>query len=237
MDVNGFLAIDLNQALHSPGCPICNIIKIESNRYFRFFLHENVNDFSTRVRLYDSLGFCKRHAWQCQQMELHQYQDGMKHGILYEWLLKTVHPRIQEIKQNLSAIEETKPKFWQLKKPKPEPSPMARIQDCPACVSENQSAELYLEILVKGLANANLRSDYQKGDGLCIPHFLQAVELEIEKEHLLRLCDLQIARITGLVKSLTSYVNKHDYQNHEPYTQEEHNSWVNAVQLMVGNKE
>ncbi len=237
MDLNGFLAIDLNQALHSPGCPICNIKAIESNRYFRFFLHENVNDVSTRVRLYDSLGFCNRHAWQCQTMELQQYKDGMKHGILYEWLLKTVQPRIQEIKQNLSAPETTRSRFWQHKKSESEPSPMARNQDCPACVSENYSVELYLETLVKGLSNAKLRTEYLKGDGLCIPHFLQAINLEIEKEHLQRLCDLQIDRINGLLSSLTSYVNKHDYQNHEPYSQEELESWTKAVQLMVGNKD
>jgi len=36
---------------------------------------------------------------------------------------------------------------------------------------------------------------------------------------------------------LTSYVEKHDYQNKESYTEEELDSWIKAVQIMAGNKD
>lgn len=236
-DLHGIFMVELNRALRTPGCPICNIKVQASDRYFRFFLHENVNDVATRIILQGSMGFCKKHAWQCQEMEARDYKDGMKHGILYEWLLQTILNKIPEIRQSLLAPEEPQPRFWQKKKPASKPSPLARTRYCPVCVSESEAENLYLRILVNGLADASVLAAYQAGDGLCLPHFLRAMNLEIEKEHLLKLCDLQMARIKGLIPHLTSYVEKHDYQNKEPYTEEELASLIKAVQLMVGNKD
>lgn len=236
-DLHGIFMVELNRALRTPGCPICNIRDQASDRYFRFFLHENVNDVATRIIMQGSLGFCKKHAWQCQEMEARDYQDGMKHGILYEWLLQTIVKKIPEIKQNLLTTEEPQPRFWQKKKPEPKPSPLARTSYCPVCVSEDEAERLYMQILVNGLADASVLAAYQAGDGLCLPHFLRAMNFEIDKEQLLKLCDLQTARIKGLINHLTSYIEKHDYQNKESYTEEELDSWIKAVQLVVGNKE
>lgn len=237
MEVHGIFIVELNKALRTPGCPICNIRDQASDRYFRFFLHENINDVATRIILQGSLGFCKKHAWQCQEMELRDYQDGMKHGILYEWLLQTILKKIPEIKQNLLVPEEPQSRFWQKKKPGQNSSPLTRTRYCPVCVSENEAERLYLRLLINGLSDAKILTDYQAGDGLCLPHFIKAMNLEIEKEPLLMLCDLQMTRIKGLIPHLTSYVEKHDYQNKESYTEEELDSWIKAVQIMAGNKD
>lgn len=237
MEVHGIFIVELNKALRTPGCPICNIRDQASDRYFRFFLHENVNDVATRIILQGSLGFCKKHAWQCQEMEARDYQDGMKHGILYEWLLQTILKKIPEIKQNLLAPEEPQSRFWQKKKSGQNSSPLTRTRYCPVCVSENEAERLYLRLLINGLSDAKILTAYQAGDGLCLPHFIKAMNLEIEKEPLLMLCDLQMARIKGLIPHLTSYVEKHDYQNQESYTEEELDSWIKAVQIMAGNKD
>ncbi len=40
-------------------------------------LHEYVNDWSTRTRLADSWGFCRRHAWSFLSLEWGRFRDGM----------------------------------------------------------------------------------------------------------------------------------------------------------------
>ncbi|MEN6391741.1 MAG: DUF6062 family protein [Syntrophomonas sp.] len=145
MGLHGIFIVELNKALHTPVCPICNIRDQVSERYFRFFLHENVNDVSTRIILQGSLGFCNKHAWQCREMEQRDYQDGMKHGILYEWLLQIILKKIPEIKQSLTAPEEPPSRFWPRKNPEQKPSPLAKTRHCPVDGCCNQPYRKFLQ--------------------------------------------------------------------------------------------
>jgi len=71
-------------AFREPGCPICRLARQAESRYVFHVLYEYVNDGEVRAVLAASHGFCRRHAWELQRLELADWGTGMGTAILYE---------------------------------------------------------------------------------------------------------------------------------------------------------
>jgi hypothetical protein len=209
--------LDLNDALQKPGCPICNIETTAEQRYMRYFLHEYVNDMGTRLRLQGSWGFCQEHAWRLQAIELYSYEDGLKNAIIYEWMLDRAINTTKKVKGRLRN-KTNKPTLGFWSKPEPITKVYQKTNLCPVCYVVMDSKDYNLELLVKNLADDRFLASYKASDGLCLRHFVQALELSAEESLLEILCDLQIDRMTRIYKELNGYINKHDYKNESPYT-------------------
>ncbi|MCR4399309.1 MAG: DUF6062 family protein [Syntrophomonadaceae bacterium] len=190
----------------------------------------------TRAALRESWGFCRQHAWQLQELEAVEYGDGLKHAIVYEWMLRLVASAIQQVRLDLCGPGQGARRWWRRTHRRPE-SALTRRQQCPACLAATQSERLYLAALVQGLGDDTIRSAYLAGDGLCLPHFAAAMELNVTRERLLELCEMQLARVAALREQLAAYVDKHDYRNTTPCTAAELRAWIDAVQLMAGNRD
>jgi len=227
--------IDLDKALQQNGCPICNIGIIAEHRHIGFFLHENVNDGQARADLLRSWGFCNLHAWRLQEFEQREYQDGSKNAIIYESMLARAVKIAQMASTRLDNNLQTSGFF-----PRPKPVGISDLfspsQACPICIVTRDAQRFNLNLLVQNLADPGFLARYQAGDGLCLPHFAEALDLPQEKNLLQKLCALQIERMSELHQRLTSYIDKHEYRNRESYTREESSAWIKAVALMAGNK-
>ena len=75
----------LLDALKEKGCPICFLLKKNTNKSMDDFLYEQVNDSGIRKAIRDSFGFCNRHAWQ-----LRNIGDGLGLSIIYKNLFGTI---------------------------------------------------------------------------------------------------------------------------------------------------
>src|SRR5581483_4877886 len=91
-------------------CPLCFTVRAYIYEHLKSLLDECVTDPSTRGRLFQSKGFCRRHAW----LGVHQSQSlGM--GVIYGSLLEK---GLKELSQP--------PRLWRT----------AKTKLCPICESE-----------------------------------------------------------------------------------------------------
>jgi len=229
------LTLDLYESLKQPGCPICNAGVIAERRYMGFFLREYVNDVQARIKLQNSWGFCNLHAWQLQELELYESNDGLGNAILYEWMVARTIISTKKVKQQL--MQNLKTAYFNFKsKPADVTETFRKTQECPVCSVSINSKSFHLETLVQKLAEDEFIKRYNASDGLCLQHFIQALDLPVDRNLLQILCDLQISRMSNILNNLNSYIGKHDYQNKEAYTADEEAALIKAVSLMAGNK-
>src|SRR4051794_22662017 len=73
----------LHATLGAQGCAVCRLRRQVEEGYLEGFLYESVNDRTLRDQLAQSLGFCRAHAWQLQQVEMHLWGGGLGVGIVY----------------------------------------------------------------------------------------------------------------------------------------------------------
>lgn len=233
MEGPDIFVINLTNATEQPGCPVCNIGVAAEQRYMRHFLHEYVNDIEARKKLYKSWGFCNRHAWQLQELEVNEYKDGLKNAILYEWMLARA---IKETKEAIIKLNQNvkQSAFWFKNEPARITEALQRQQICPICQVSIESQNFHLELLVKNLNETGYLECYKASDGLCLQHFIQALDIPLEKELLVKLCDMQIKKLGNIHQDIKSYIEKHDYQNQDEYTKDEQSAYIKAVAFMAG---
>lgn len=232
----GIYSLTINTALSMPGCPVCNVGEMAGERYLWFLIHEYVNDPTLRLHLQESWGFCPLHTHQLKVIEKQQYNnDLLGNAILLQWLLSTAISRSQSVLEEITAGQKVNGVFGKTRKPKSPASGFKRTRMCPACQVSKSSQEHNLKILVANLSNDEFLQKYRESEGLCLPHFVEALALEAEQKCLQILIEEQIKRMQKLVDCLTGYIDKHDYRNKEGYTTEEEQAVSRAVKMVAGN--
>ncbi len=225
----------LRKALGSPGCPICRIGDEDGRHYLATVLHEYVNDWSTRTRLTDSWGFCRRHAWSFLSLEWGRFHDGMSTANLTQWQVS----RVLEVLREVSAPP---PRRRRLGRPRPDPflsSLGSRFQpgrQCPACESQQQGEHYALRVLLEHLGeDGEISRLYRASSGVCFGHLRVALEEPDLDAGLRTLVALQRARLEGLYVELEEYLRKHDYRfAGEPYASEL-DAFIRATEFLAGS--
>ena len=234
--ISSLARIELLDALDHDGCPLCWIVQRATRRYLFHILHEYVLDGDLRVKLHRSWGFCRSHAWALQRLEAEIWHDGMGTATLYEDLARTLAKTIQT-----AAAEPWKrlKKSWFYKR---EQSPVSHAVQatgsCPACVSVGFTERYMTEALTRALGDdETIRQKYHAGFGLCLRHFLVAVEASPTEEVYQMLLDLQMRKLTHLAEELEDYVRKHTVGHHDEPKGREQTSWIRVIELFVGKPE
>ena len=190
------LYYDLLDAFRQEGCPICRLGKLTVARYLDILAYENVNDPGVREKLRAARGFCNYHAYQF----LEEVRDLLAAGIIYRDVVNAVVLALPAgdspalTRQVLSIVR---------------PGPEEPGEDhglaglvtpgapCPACQALDQGVTDRLHGFLEHLPEADFRAAYQDSDGLCHPHFLEAVAQVREQpqlELLVRSEDALLAR-------------------------------------------
>jgi hypothetical protein len=175
-------------------------------------LEESVTDPQSRETLFQSQGFCRRHAWQGVQQGKHL---GM--AILYESLLK----------KGLKDLP-SKPSRWNRSQSKP----------CPICESENKKNLSQVDQFALTWDQSNpLREAFAKNGILCLNHLEKILSKKMGKIPRQTLYENGKKALERLLKDLNEFLEKQDYhRSHESFGQER-DAWIRAVRMISGERD
>jgi hypothetical protein len=148
----GYPEIELRDALHHPGCPVCTVEAQTDDRYLSGFLHESYQEPEVIAQLIASFGFCPVHSAMLFDRMGATSQIAFVHQILTQRLYDTLAgPRSRfRFSRMLSNLQRPAP--------------------CPACRFGDESAARSARFLVRLLDHEDDRRLYARSDLLCCPH-------------------------------------------------------------------
>lgn len=237
----GTLALDLKDALHAEGCPLCHEMRRATLKYMRHFVREGKSDGRVWLGLRRSRGLCARHAMVMLRAEATEYGDGLSTATLYDWLLDDLLRRLD--REGPAGARNT---LRDLFRRNGEPySAALRLADrlapagpCQACVDmdnyEAAAAWGFQRLLSPSHGEAEIREGFERAAPLCLPHF-RAVLRETEDEATFEyLIQAQERKLRALSRELKEYLRKFSYEHaHEPKGPEL-DSWRRTVRAFVG---
>jgi hypothetical protein len=219
--------VRLVDACAAPGCPLCRCLLAESRRYLEALLHEQVTDVDTRRRIRQSWGFCNWHTWMLADVA----GEALGVAIVYDDLVTRL------LRRTADPPSRPRPGRWLggLRRRRGEPALAdlwQRRAPCPACVDAGATEARYLDVLLASLDDEPLRAAYALSDGLCAPHLVQAVERgDAAADSLVTRTRQAWARVG---RDLSSFVDKHDHRNRQPFTEAEAAARARALEMLAG---
>jgi len=227
---------NLRDGLAQPGCVVCRLKADSADRFLDNLLWESVNDPGGRRKIRQARGFCHEHAWRLVhagaalgvaiimrdvlQSSLRDMESATFQG-MSPWSLRRVHEALDP-KQPAAATAEMVVRL----------EPQA---DCPACVWAGKMETVYLQVLLSNLLGEDgLLAAYELSDGLCLPHFRQALALVRHERVFDALVSAQRAIWERLVSHLSEFIRKRDHRFRNESWGEERDAWLRAIAALAG---
>ncbi len=231
---------DLRDAMALPGCPLCRLEEQVAERYLDFLLWERVNDPELRENLRQARGFCRQHAWALVRPGASLGIALMFHDILQDVLQALNRAAMQPVQEPRGPLERLRATVA----PSSPPAATEIIatlepqgqQMCPVCVQCRIMEEVYLDVLLDNLLPIaeGLLEAYKSSDGLCLPHFRQAVHRIRTQPVLDALLHAQRTVWERLSSHLAEVIRKNDYRFHDEPWGEEADAWLRVIEALIG---
>ena len=230
---------DLRDALAQPGCAVCCLKADAVDRFLDGLLWESVNDPGRRREIRQARGFCHRHAWSLVRVSASLGVAIITRDVLQSALaamesapFRPASPwsmrRVQE------ALDPSQPAAGTAEL-------VARLEPqaaCPACVWAEKMEGVYLsEFAGHLLGEDGLLADYESSDGLCLPHFRQALARVRDERVFEALVDAQRSIWGRLVAHLSEFIRKSDHRFQSETWGEERDAWLRAIAALAGAKD
>ncbi len=223
---------DLVESLGQGGCPICRLVARDATRFMDSLLYENVLDLEIMARFRGRRGLCNTHGWQLTTFPGQQLGVALLFQAALHEVMGQMGPSSNPMTRNLSGrflgrMDGRGPALADNLDPQ---------APCMVCEKIEETEDRYLKTLVEQLGDARVHTAFLASEGLCLPHFREALRFATASDQFDRLRDTQMGiweRLMGEVKEL---VRKNDYRfAHEPRGPEM-DSWRRVVARMVGEK-
>ncbi|NPV26406.1 MAG: hypothetical protein HPY81_02905 [Firmicutes bacterium] len=227
--------------LREPGCPLCTARQHLTRSYIETFLHEYINDLNVRAKIDQSRGFCNEHAWQIQKMEENVYHDGMKNGIIYEYLIAQLIRELETYRQRVEQPQPIKTSIFRRNTQTKIYVEMLRIFEkngkCPVCEHVDLLEGIYADEFLR-MIRILKENGFDKKHIFCLKHLLMLLRQSENPEDTKYLLDDQLSKLNNLHHQLKYYLKHHSYlHKHEPIGEEEATSWIRAVAIFAGHND
>ncbi len=153
--------------LEKPGCFICLEAETNLRRYYFWFLEEQYANFPTMERLQRAHGFCLRHIRHLlakRAPDRVSYVAGYVLRFCADWLRSVQSAESAEHHGSRANRQPASRSFHP-------------AVGCPACEEEQGSSQLFAQVIVGCLGDADIVRAFRHSDGLCLPHFLKAAHV------------------------------------------------------------
>jgi hypothetical protein len=215
---------NLLDALKENGCAICTLIKKSVHKSMDDFLYERVNDPGVRKEIRESFGFCNRHAWQMQK-----FGDGFGLSIIYHYLLGLLIDKTDkqmDAKTLIKGLLQDK-----------EMRNFQKIQNtCMVCKEAKEVERRYIEVFIENFEDAELQFAFKSSFGLCLPHLLTLLKLCKDAKISAEVLRIESAKIKSIIEELKEFERKHDYRFSEEKFGREGDSWIRAIEKLIGKE-
>jgi len=229
---------DLRDALGQPGCPICRLKADAGDHFVESLLWESVTDPATRAKLRRSQGFCQDHMWRMMRRGSSLGAAIITRDLLERAIKELVEgafhpPRMVSLRRAVESLDRQRPTT----------ATSVLVQHlepqagCPACEWSAKMEGLYLGDLLKHLlGEEGLLQSYRASEGLCLPHFRQALTLVRSEPEFDALVGVQRAVWEGLVGDLSEFIRKSDHRFRHEAWGEERDAWIRAIGALAGTR-
>jgi len=218
---------NLVDAFKEEGCPICYLMKKSVHQSMDTFLYENVNDPGMRKDIRSTFGFCNKHAWQ-----LRQFGDGFGLSIIYQDLIGIFLERINVIDDDIAAEKSIKKTLNTA-----DVRRFRKIKDnCDFCKKEKEVEEHYVHELLENFHEPELQVEFTTDFGLCLPHTLIAIDKSKDVQVSRAILKTESGKFKKLSAELKEFDRKHDYRFSKGEFGKEGNSWIRAIEKMIGKE-
>jgi|ECHnycMinimDraft_1075156.scaffolds.fasta_scaffold05807_2 hypothetical protein len=210
MTCEGILLLSFYEGLKQNGCPICRLLDNFERKTIDNILDELVLDPSIRQKFIESLGLCKYHAWLLVDIAKER-GNRLGAAVIYESVLKEYIDNFEKILNKEEKIE------------------------CFICEYTDKFQEYYIDLYTDCFKEGKIKEYAQSSSILCHRHLRMIIE-KLDKENIKKLTDIQKLKLSKLYSNITKFIEKHDYKNTEPITDEEKKSIETAVEILKGYK-
>lgn len=227
---------ELRDALAEPGCALCRLKARSADGFLDTLLWESVNDPARRREIRRARGFCYEHGWALARATASVGVAIITRDVLQS-LLKAVEDADFQANPLLSLrrVQET------VDSKTPSAATAGLVTDlepkapCPACVWADKMETIYLDTLLHNLTDEDsLRADYEASEGLCLPHFRQALA-RVRKEAVYdALVSAQRTAWERLLAQLSESIRKSDYRHLDEAWGDEAGAWLRGIAALVG---
>lgn len=200
------------EILQPSRCPLCFLLHDYVHEHLRSLLEESVTDPISREALFQSRGFCNRHAWQAVAQGKH-----LGVAVIYGSLL-------EKGLRELSG----QPKFWGNPQPKP----------CPLCESgKKRDQSLIQQFALSWNESEKLRSSFSEKGILCLGHLEKTLLEKMTPAHRKNLYETGKKALESILKDLNEFLGKQDYHRSQESLGAEKDAWIRAVRAVIGERE
>lgn len=221
---------ELVDAQAMAGCPICRLVYKATDRFLDSILYEATLDPEVRETLKRSHGFCAEHV------EVLRNRPGRALGValIYRDVLR--RRLIETLESARYSDERSRLARW-LGRGGHNAAVRRRLTPdapCPACAIKHKAESNYLDLLVAHLDDDRLHAAYSQGEGLCLEHFVGALERVADPESFHRLVSPQEARYRQMLADLDEYIRKRDHRFTDAKFGEEGDVWLRVMNAVTG---
>jgi len=229
---------DLRDALAEPGCPVCRLASRAAERYLDGLLWESVNDPGLRHRVRASLGFCHEHGW-----GLVRPGASLGVAILMHDVLRTVLKEMSGARFDALPALSLRRAHETLDPGQPSAATANLVDgltpraECPACAQAHEVEDTCLSTLIEHLLGENgLLSAYEASDGLCLPHFRQALARIRDESLFESLVMAQRSIWQRLDAELVEAIRKTDARFRDEPEGDESGAWLRGIAALSGSQ-
>lgn len=221
---------ELVDAQGMAGCPICRLIYKATDRFLDSILYEATLDPEVRETLKRSHGFCAEHV------EILRNRPGRALGIALIYRDVVRRRLIETLERAHFADERPRLSRWLGRGGRNEAlrHQLTLSAPCPACAIKRKAESNNLDLLVAHLDDAKLFDAYSQGEGLCLDHFLGALERIDHAEAFRRLIEPQEARYRRMLADLDEYIRKRDHRFTDAKFGDEGDVWLRVMNAITG---
>jgi hypothetical protein len=214
----------------SDGCPLCYLwAKSEERLLENLLADEMVMDPNFREKVTSAKGFCNRHMHLLYRTAYGgRSGDGLGYALYMQGVVEKIVEQIATLATGLDGLESAEGKIFFRGRKQRLSLLHSKIKHaiegkspCPACESLRSSDQVHLNTLVRMLDDKDFREEFKSSRGLCLPHFLLAIQrvnqVKLENPVLVvrTLVETEIKSLKLVKSYLSEFVRKYcwDFRN------------------------
>jgi len=218
------------EALRSPGCPVCRVVATQQERALCSFLYEGMTNSAALETFLSGGGFCREHFRAATSLGVNRWSVGVVEiGILSEHLLSRAGAALGRLASGRRS------RGWRrlASQKRPQAAPQFPGRDCVFCVDRGNWESSAIGALEALCDDPELAAGIER-TALCLRHGQMALERWKSAARRAWLGDVLKRHLESLRQDLRKFLRKYDYRfSQEPFGREA-DAVPRAVEFVAG---
>lgn len=226
---------DLIETFPRPGCAVCSLLLHEVDRFVDLLMFEFDNSEEMRAVFSGSRGVCGEHGQMLRQNKLGNVLGTARlyHAAVSEVLKIIEQTQVESLPSSgLDRLRGRGAKANTM----PLADRLEPAETCVVCDVMDTYERDYIGIFCQYLPEGRFQEAFRQSEGLCLPHFRQALRQTTDPASVQTLIDIQAGIWRGLLGELELFIDKQNYERLNEGFGSEGNSWLRAIRRLAGER-